>query len=63
LLTPTKNDENNDGDMPYKSPCSLPSVSPLLKKFNSSQLVQCSTKAKISSPLRNPLITKFQLDQ
>ena len=38
-------------------------MSPLLKKYNSSQLVQCSTKAKVSSPLADPHINKFQLSE
>jgi hypothetical protein len=62
LLTPTKNDNNDETDEPYKSPRSLPSVSPLLKKYNSLQLVEYCTQTNNFSPLRKPLETKLQSD-
>jgi|JI6StandDraft_1071083.scaffolds.fasta_scaffold13456_4 hypothetical protein len=54
LLTPTKDQEKNQNQNPsepYKSPFKLPSVSPLLKKFTESNVLDRYSTNEVPPPI------------
>ena len=55
LLTPTKNSKYLSDGEPYKSPYCLPSVSPLLKKYNNIAFLVDETNEKIEKILNKRL--------